>query len=154
MADIKTETKVAPAETITMKQVVDLIPTMIASAVAAAMKGQPVSAAPARPVHAAVCQDCGQAKSGCEGKHVLMVVYPASFSEYFPGAIINGVRYLSNDPGHMVLIPEACESTILGIVAGYEKNERDISVGRKRDHNSGRVSPSGSATIPANAAWR
>ena len=152
MADIKTPDQ-KPAETpITMKQVLELIPAMIASAVQASKASEAPKVAANRP--APRCHDCGQALSGCEGKHIQMVVHPMQFAEYFPGAIINGIKYLSNDTGHRITVPAACESTIMGIVAGFEKNEREISVGRKRDHHSGSVSPHGSSVNPANAAWR
>ena len=154
MADTKTpDLKPAVDAPITMKDVLALIPTMIASAVQASKAAsQPTSNRAATPTPQ--CTECRQALSGCEGKHVKMVVHPGHFAEYFPGAIINGIRYLSNDSGHMVLVPAACESTILSIVANYEQNERDMAVGRKRDHHSGSVSPHGSSVNPANAAWR
>lgn len=152
MADIKTPDQKPADAPITMKQVLELIPTMIASAVQASKASDAPKAVLNRP--AQKCHDCGQALSGCEGKHILMVVHPTQFAEYFPGAIINGVRYLSNDTSHRIVVPAACKSTIMGIVAGFEKNEREISVGRKRDHHSGSVSPHGSSINPAQAAWR
>lgn len=156
MSDDKKATPEAP---ITMKQVLELIPQMIASAVAASSKG-PVAAA-AKPTNAQLpkCPECKQVRDnglggGCQGRHTLMVVHPTHHAEYFPGAIINGVKYLSNDPGHRVLVPADAASTIEGIVNGYEQNEREISVGRKAERHSGSVSPHGSSTIPQHAAWR
>lgn len=152
MADQKTPDQ-KPEAPITMKDVMALIPTMIASAVQASKAAEPAPRG-AAPKQMPKCHECGQVLSGCEGKHIQMVVHPAQFAEYFPGVIINGIKYLSNDSGHRITVPAACESTIMGIVAGFEKNEREISVGRKRDHHSGSVSPHGSSINPANAAWR
>jgi hypothetical protein len=155
MSDDKTVTPEAP---ITMKQVVDLIPTLVAAAVTAGRTAA-APAAPARAAHVAprMCSSCGQQLSGCEGKHVLMVVHPQRYPQharFFPGAIINGVRYLSNDEGHKVLVPENCKSSILGLVHGYEENEQAMAVGRKAERLSGTVSPNGTRFTAATQGWR
>ena len=153
-------TKPTPEAPITMKQVLELIPQMIASAVAATSKA-PVAAAPVRGAaqNFPKCNDCKQvlkndSGGGCGGRHTMMVVHPLHHAEYFPGAIINGVKYLSNDPGHRVLVPADAEATIAAIVNGYEQNEREMSVGRKAERHSGSVSPNGSNTVQQHAAWR
>lgn len=162
MADNKIEPKAAvPEAPITMKDVVALIPSMIASAVAAATKSNVPAAKPGSINHPK-CTDCRQVRDngaggGCQGRHIEMVVFPQRYpqhADYFPGAIINGIRYLSNDSGHRILVPADAEATILGLVGGFEQNEQDMAVGRKREHHSGRVSPNGSSTVPAVAAWR
>ncbi len=159
MSDIKTPAP-APEAPVTVKQLVDLLPTLVASAVGAAQRAnaQP-AAAPQRAANVAPirCSDCGQQRSACEGKHIQMVVYPMRYPQharFFPGAILNGVKYLSNDEGHRVTVPEIAEATILNLVSGYEDNEQAMAVGRKAERRSGVVSPSGTSVSPANQAWR
>lgn len=145
---------------VTVKQLVDLLPTLVASAVGAAQRAN-ASALPAIPqrTNAAPirCGDCGQQKSACEGKHVQMVVYPTRYPQharFFPGAILNGIKYLSNDEGHQVTVPAIAEATIANLVSGYEENEQAMAVGRKAERRSGVVSPHGTAVSAANQAWR
>lgn len=167
MSDIKNEKTAAPigapakpAETLTMEQVLQLVPAIAAATASAMQKGQ-TSAAPARaasPKAVQKCHECGQAlTTGCGGKHVMMVVYPQRYpqhADYFPGVQINGVRYLSNNENHAVLVPANAESVISGIVATFEQNEQDMAVGRKAVRHSGTVSPHGTQVQPANQAWR
>ena len=162
----KTETKTAaPISDAAMAAAVkyvseQMIPAAVAAAVSATTK-QPTHAIAPAPARAGSvlrkCHDCGQAETGCEGKHVQMVVYPTRYpqhADYFPGVIINGQRYLSNDSGHKVTVPANCEASILAIVAGFEQNEQDMATGRKAERHSGRVSPHGANVQPANQAWR
>lgn len=160
MTDVKTEPKAAPAkpeDKLTMEQVLQLVPAIAAATASAMQKGQ--TAAAVKPVFRAPqkCHECGQAVTGCEGKHKLMVVYPQRYpqhADYFPGVQINGIRYLSNNDHHQVLVPEAAESFIANTVAIFEQNEQDMAVGRKAVRHSGTVSPHGSNLQPANQAWR
>lgn len=161
--EVKSETKPSDSAMAEALRLVaeQMIPAAVASAVAAvsAQRGQQ-SAPQGRPVHAppaAKCMDCGQELRACEGKHVLAVVYPTRYphtADYFMGVILNGVKYLSNDAGHKVLIPANAETAIQQIVSAYEQNEQDMSVGRKKEHRSGVIGPGGSAVVPATAAWR
>ena len=94
------------------------------------------------------CNVCRQPLSGCEGKHVEMVVYPTRYPEhadFFPGVYINGTRYLSNDENHKVVVPAISQSDILSAVRQFEDGERAIGQSRNRRHNSGRISPNGSS---------
>ena len=142
-----------------MKQVSEsLIPAAVAAAVAAT--GGQRQAAPARPVHptqAARCSDCGQVRSGCQGEHAMMVVFPQRYThhaKYFTGVTINGIKYLSNHDSHEVLVPKDAVGDIQAIVSIFEQNEQDMMLGRRADHHSGRLSPKGRAVNEANAAWR
>lgn len=99
------------------------------------------------------CGTCGQYESACKGEHVDLCVYPVNypeFGDFFQGVILNGVKYLSNGPGHVLKVPKCSESEIRCIIKGYEQNERECRVGRSKQHNSGSIHN----PIPANAAWR
>jgi hypothetical protein len=155
MSDIK-----QPEAPVTVKQLVDLLPTLVATAVGAAQRANaqpaavPIRAANVAPIR---CHDCGQQKSACEGKHVQLVVYPTRYPQharFFPGAILNGIKYLSNDEGHTVTVPACAEATIMNLVSGYEQNEQEMAVGRKAERRSGVVSPNGTNVQQANQAWR
>lgn len=149
------DTKKIAEQPVTMKQMMDLIQQTLAVAVttAGASKG-PAQAAPPAPKSREKCSDCGQQKSGCEGKHIQMTVFPKSYADYFVGVVINGVKYLSNHENHKVTVPAACESTIQGIVNTFEKNEQELATGRKANRHSGQVGPNGVSVSQANAAWR
>lgn len=132
-----------------------MIPAAVAAAVAATTKQGGAGPLPAAPKSKEKCTDCGQTKStGCMGQHVEMVVFPKSYSEYFTGVTLNGVKYLSNHENHKITVPASCESMLQGIVDQYEKNERELATGRKASRHSGQVSPHGSSVNPANQAWR
>lgn len=137
-----------------------MIPAAVAAAVAATQgsrQSAPQAQASPAPARHEKCHDCGQVRTGCEGRHVDIVVFPTRYphhAEYFSGVQINGVRYLSNDASHRVCVPANCESSILNIVSAFEQNEQDQAMGRKASHHGGRVGPNGSQTKPANAAWR
>lgn len=157
----KPELQLQPVQqsTISMDDVINkLIPAVVAAQAQA--NRQPMQVTPALPtarVAPKMCHECRQQEKACGGKHIQMVVYPTKYpqhADYFMGAIINGVRYLSNDPGHKVTVPEIAEATILGIVAGYEDEEQAKAVGRAKSVNSGRVSPFGNQTVQQNVAWR
>lgn len=135
-----------------------LIPAAIA-AVMTAQKGQAPAERPRAhaPMAAPRCHECGQQKTACEGKHVKLVVFPIQYpqhADFFPGVFINGVRYLSNDGGHAITVPEVSANEIAAIVRGFEKNEQEMAVGRKAERHSGVVSPHGSATVPQTVGWR
>lgn len=161
MSDNKTQTPTpAPKqETLTMEQVLNqLIPASIAAAVQAVAAKQP-AAQPARTAVAAAprCQLCGQEKTACEGKHVEMAVFPQRYpqhADYFTGVTINGVRYLSNDGSHKILVPAVSANEISNIVATFEENEQAMAVGRKATRHSGTVSPLGANVQPATQGWR
>lgn len=94
-------------------------------------------------VHVERCQECGQAKRGCGGEHVQMVVFPTKypeFGEWFQGCWINGVRYLSNDAGHTVTVPKNAQGGLTKMVQDFENNEREQRMGKTREWNSGSVS--------------
>ena len=167
MSDKKVETKpeIAKSESTILAEAVKLvaeqmIPAAVAAAVAATSQRQ-AAQVPAGRFPAAVnherCQDCGQIRTGCNGKHVLAVVYPLRYpmaADYFTGVVLNGVKYMSNNSSHKVLIPADAESSILNIVANFEQNEQDQALGRKAERSSGVVSPNGANFVPANSAWR
>lgn len=102
------------------------------------------------------CGACGQLVAACKGKHIEMVVYPNQYAQWFQGAFINGVRYLSNGPHHKVTVPEV--NDIQFTLDTYVENEAQQALGKAKMHNSGLISPnSGTAHfIPATAqsAWR
>jgi hypothetical protein len=138
----------------------NMIPAAVAAAVSAVSTQQAQgSRAPApqavRP--APRCPECGQPVTACSNKHISMVVYPTRYpqhAEYFPGAIINGVKYLSNNDSHSVTVPEVSYSDIKTIVSQFEQNEQEMAVGRIAERLSGTVSPRGTQTIQQTQAWR
>jgi hypothetical protein len=164
MSDLKKpEQSAAQTTQDIVKQVAEammgIIPAAVATAVQAANSQRQAAApqAPAQVRPAARCSDCGQAVSACHGKHVQMVVYPTRYpehAEYFQGVLLNGVKYLSNNEGHQITVPEVAFSDIKSIVAGFEQNEQDMKLGRKVERHSGTVSPHGVSFNPANQAWR
>jgi hypothetical protein len=109
-----------------------------------------------------LCPYCRQYTSACGGKeedHVEMVVYPTKypeFGEFFPGYIVNGVKYLSNDESHAIVVPKVMVTTAENAIREYEENERVTRVGRRKDHNSGHIA-NARRIEPHNAgvaAWR
>lgn len=153
MADNKIEPKAEPAKPLTVNDLAQLLPSLVASMVTATNANKPAQG-PVAPLNKPKCHECGQVRTGCEGKHVLMAVTPKDFANYFPGVFINGVRYFSDHENQLVTVPASAESAILGILQGYEKNEKELATGRKAQRHSGHVSPHGSSVSPANAAWR
>jgi hypothetical protein len=136
-----------------------MIPAAVAAAVSAVSRQNQPAAAPARPSNAAParCSACGQQATACGGKHMEMVVFPLRYpqhAEYFMGVSINGIKYLSNDENHKVVVPENAAGSIKSIVQGFEQNEQDMAVGRKATRHSGSVSPHGNSVSPASQAWR
>lgn len=160
------EKKQEKAETLsgqTLEQVLkmvaeQLIPSAVASAIAATQASRPqAAAAPPAPLGNVRCNECKQHPNACKGAHTKMVVFPTRYpqhADYFQGVIINGVRYLSNDDSHLVTVPTASVSDILNTVAGYEINEQEMSTGRIAERHSGRASPHGTSFNPQSAAWR
>lgn len=112
-----------------------------------------------REVICRVCLQKGPGKPPCNGEHISMVVFPVKyprFGAWFPGCIINGVRYLSSDRRQRILVPKACEGQIIKQISDYEENEMDMSQGRVAQHNSGDIGETGSRVTPATASsgWR
>lgn len=136
----------------------DLLPAAIAAATLAAKPEAPRPQLQAPAPSREICYQCGQAlRTGCFGKHAEMVVFPQRHPEhgdFFQGVILNGVRYLSNDESHKVLVPENAVSNISQIVQAFEQNEQEVRIGRKAERYSGRVSPSGSSVTPQTQGWR
>jgi uncharacterized protein YraI len=89
------------------------------------------------------CNQCGQDQKACKTNgHTEMVVYPTrypEFAEWFMGVYINGVRYLSDRPGHKITVPTDSVSGIKTHIQVWEDNERTTKLGKKRRHNSGDV---------------
>lgn len=136
-----------------------IVPAAVVAAVAATKQSQqPVqSSSRPQPVARERCHLCQQARSACGDKHVMMVVYPQRYpehGEFFQGAKINGVRYLSNNESHEVLVPEPAVATISNIIRGFERNEQESRVGRRVERRSGSIGPHGSNFNPALKAWR
>lgn len=109
-----------------------------------------------------VCNDCRQkapkvVPCAAEG-HTKMVVYPSNprFGPWFPGCIINGVRYLSSNRREKILVPTACVSQIMKQIQDFEENEfATIMGGRTAEHNSGVINEVGeSKQNTATSAWR
>lgn len=125
----------------------------VAVAIIQAQKGPAVAVNPF-PSHEK-CPECMQYTRACQKKHVKMVVFPKDAeanADFFPGVFINGVRYLSNHGGHMVVVPE--QNNIAEIMQNFERNERETRNGRKRMHNSGNLGFGGSSIQPAGNGWR
>lgn len=88
------------------------------------------------------CQVCSQylppgVKQG-EHPHKRVVVFPRSkrHGKWFQGLIINGVRYLSNNASHSILVPEGLDMTLLD---NWEENEEVLREGREATHDSGDI---------------
>lgn len=136
-----------------------MIPAAVVAAVAATKQGMaPQAAASPRPRGPGPrCHQCSQSLSACEGQHAKMVVYPQRYpehGEFFQGAKINGVRYLSNNEQHEILVPAEAVATISNLVKAFEQNEQETRIGRKAERRSGSVGPHGSNFSPAQKAWR
>ncbi len=160
MADNKVEPKTIEqkadlSKPLTVQDLATLLPSMMAAVVTATQAQRPAAqATPGQLANKPKCHECGQVKTGCEGKHIRMAVTPRDFGDYFPGVFLNGVRYFSDHENQLVTVPASAESAILGILAGYEKNEKELATGRKAVRHSGVVSPSGSRTTEQHSAWR
>lgn len=131
---------------IVAKTVEALLPALMV-----ASKPQPVQYVSDAKLPKARCPVCGQVQTGCESKHVEMVVYPVRRPEYadcFQGAFINGVKYLSDGPSSKILVPESAQSTIQVIIDNYEENEVQTRNGRSKQKN--RPGP----VQPAVDGWR
>lgn len=99
------------------------------------------------------CPECKQPKMGCGKKHKQVVVYPRNprHARFFQGVRLNGVRYISNGPGHAITVP--ADAPIEHLIQTFEKNEDEQTNGRVVDHNSG-VLGRKSAVNRATKAWR
>lgn len=93
------------------------------------------------------CADCGQEVGACNGEHVKMIVFPerAEYGEWFEGAYINGIRYLSNNRGHLVTVPKIAEGGIARTIFEFEDNEQHLRTPRKQTQprHVGFVGPNG-----------
>ena len=139
------------------KVAMEIVPLAIAAALGAKQPEPARATSFQTPRRGPECTECKQAVSACGGRHASMVVYPQRYPEhgqFFPGYILNGVTYLSNDESHEVLVPADCVSDINGAVQRFEQNEKDMSVGRKAQRQSGVVTPQGTSFKAADAAWR
>ena len=117
----------------------EMLPAMIAATRATSAPTGPMRA---MPPPSQGCGECGQLLVACKGEHEKVIVFPRKFpefAEWFPGAFINGVRYLSNHGNHEVLVPKDAVGGILHIVQTFEDNERETRLGRVKHHNSGNV---------------
>lgn len=142
----------------TVKAVVgELVPAMMAMQNASSA-GQRPARENRRWIQCRVCKQAGPNKAPCNGEHIKMVVYPSKYPEFgkwFQGAIINGIRYLSDGRRDRIDIPAACEGQITKQVADYEENERVTVMGRSASHDSGSISEGGGGNANgATSAWR
>ncbi len=85
------------------------------------------------------CEECKQYKEACKDQHAMMCVWPDDdeAAQWFTGVKLNGVRYMSNGPGHMITVPK--KNNIGYILAKWTENERVQRRGRKVSHNSGQI---------------
>lgn len=85
------------------------------------------------------CSECGQYLKACKNEHRLACIYPddEEAASFFPGVKINGVRYLSNGPGHLITVPK--NSDVEYTMAAWVRNERDQRIGKKNLRNSGSI---------------
>ena len=85
------------------------------------------------------CGECGQKNMACGGEHRLAVVWPQDrrAAKVFSGVKINGMRYRSNGPGHMVTVPKNCD--IEYQVAEFERKEVEAYDGKEHHRHSGSI---------------
>lgn len=103
------------------------------------------------------CGECGQLEVACKGEHTKMVVFPArfpEFAEWFQGAFINGVRYLSNHGNHSIVVPSETVGGILHTIQTFENNERETRLGRVKHHNSGNINTPNPVAVTGIGGWR
>ncbi len=141
------------------------IPAMLAGLnQAGGAKEAPALEAAAREIkRRVICRVCLQGGKGappCGERHQLMVVYPQRYPKYgpwFPGCIINGIRYLSDHRSHRIYVPEDCVGQITKQLHDYEENEEQTRNGRVAEHNSGEIRQGGGGTTNtagASNGWR
>ena len=138
-----------PEETVTKATVEELMSKAlqdgIAKGIAMAATMQPqapaVQAAPVR--NRRRCADCGQKNMACGGRHKLVCLWPRDqrFARVWSGVKLNGVRYASNGPGHMIMVPE--DSNLEYLMAHAEQQEIQAMDGRRFSRNSGSISQQG-----------
>ncbi len=132
---------------------------LLPSLILAAQGGRPaVKEAPVPMGFRPRCVTCGQVEgTGCNGKHVEIAVYPnrAETAEYFQGVSLNGVKYLSNDEGHKIPVPELGLDAIVSRIIAYEENEVATRNGRKKERKPGsRPVGQGVGHATPNDGWR
>lgn len=101
------------------------------------------------------CQACSQRDNACLGEHKEVVLFAQSNrnAKFFPGCIINGVRYLSNSRQHKILVPKRANVEVM--LADWERCENDMVDGRSAEHNSGFITMTNkSGYRQAHSAWR
>jgi hypothetical protein len=152
-------TKAESSNSQDMRELVKVMMEEMMPAVIAATRHTPVQTAPAerRGMGGPTCFDCGQLTVACKGEHTMMVVYPTNLpeqAEWFRGAIINGKSYLSNDDQHAICVPKAAAGDILSMVRGWEQNEREQKLGRKKHRDSSKQGPITGQYAGAQDGWR
>lgn len=166
MAENKTPeaAKLSESKPTTSKEVGDAIsqaikealPVAVAAAVKMSRQPAPVEPEPlAAGSQVGECGTCRQPFGGCGGKHRKIVVGPERDENWriFPGIAINGVRYLSQGPGHMIDVP--ADSDIEYKIYMWEQNEQALATPRVKYHNSGQLGPGNrSGFVPATKGWR
>ena len=153
MSEKNSKAPEAPQVTAVNKEVLDAI-TMGVALGMQQVGQQPIAAKPGtKRRFGPPCPECKAPKMGCKGKHKSVVVYPRNprHARFFPGVRLNGVRYISNGPGHAIIVP--ADAPIEHLIQEFERNEDEQSQGRLAEHNSG-VLGKKSSTSRATRAWR
>lgn len=141
-----------------LEKALPMAAAVAAQAVANAQQSQQQATAMARGaiLNGEKCPECRQLKIACRGKHRRVCALPSTqrHARWFQGYMVNGVRYLSSYPGHLITIPE--DLPIEHAIQEYERNEDEMLHGREAFHNSGTIGPNGSSFNPAtpNSSWR
>lgn len=172
MSDTKTPEKsmqemIAAAVATAIKEAMPAVAAVIAaSQPQAAASHVPLVQKKAQAHYGIECQICGQPANACggvplrknkdgstfedvEANHVKACIYPSEDFDGFPGLFCNQVKYKSNGPGHRIWIPRANESDFQVKLNHWVAAEREMRLGRKRQHRSGVMSPHGNATQEA-----
>ncbi len=101
------------------------------------------------------CNDCGQVRKACRGKHRKAVVFPRNpmRERWFQGVFINGICYRSDFAGQPITVPADCN--IEYMMDKWEENEEALITGRVKQHNSGVIGGAGrSGFRAAQGGWR
>lgn len=138
----------------------ETMPQMMAAVVTAVKQAEAAAYQARQPKHPGEkCQDCGQFKIACGGKHRDAIVYPknyrAKYAKFFAGVWLNGQKYLSSRPGQSIKVPEDFYPEVF--VEAWEQNEIELAEGRQAEFNSGLISGRGNSTTfqaDARAGWR
>ena len=138
--DVKPEQSVSDAIKEAIKEALPMAAAMAAQASAAAQP-KPV-AGPGLPFlkqNKGKCSECGQFEAACKNEHRLACVFPddEEIGTFFQGVKINGVRYMSNGPGHLITVPK--DSNVEYMVSAWVSQEKVLRTGRKMNRNSGSI---------------